>query len=199
MRDLRNAVRTRVERDQLDSRQLQALDELQRQASPHTEARGRPAVLRAATLGALLMAVLMAVLLLPNLQESTQPLTQRIAAEVVRNHLKQSPLEAQTASLDDLRRHFAELDFRLIDSARLDAEAVLVGGLYCSVQGVTAAQLRLHGNGGDARTLYQAPYMESVFGPLPVLEQGEAPLRSYAKGVGVDIWVEKGVLMVLTE
>ena len=47
------------------------------------------------------------------------------------------------------------------------------------------------------QTLYQTEYKEDIFGPLPVLEDGDAPVTVNVKGVSVRIWVEKGLLIAL--
>ena len=129
-----------------------------------------------------------------------RPVAERIAQEVASNHLKLKPLEVQAADMDAIRTYFGELDFVPVDSELLaSAEAELIGGRYCSIQGVTAAQLRVRGREGEGlSTLYQAPYQPDRHGDLPRLGQGETPLTLWAQGLPVRIWVEKGVLFALT-
>jgi hypothetical protein len=38
-----------------------------------------------------------------------------------------------------------------------------------------------------------------VFGPLPVIEDGDVPAIINAKGMRISVWVEKGLLFSLTE
>ena len=127
-------------------------------------------------------------------------LEQRIGAEVAKNHIKLKPLEIQTSSIQAIRSYFTELDFLPIESSRIGSGSKkLIGGRYCSIQGVTAAQLRLQDeNTGKVQSLYQTNYDPKVFSGLPHLEEGQVPVTVYTKGIGVDIWVEKGLLFALT-
>ena len=71
----------------------------------------------------------------------------------------------------------------------------LIGGRYCSIQGETAAQLRMQDKAtGDIQIVYQAPYNKELFRELPKLQEGQDPVRHYVNGIGVDVWVEKGIL-----
>lgn len=128
-------------------------------------------------------------------------MVQRIAEEVVHNHLKLKPLEVKTDSIDGVRQYFSKLDFMPIDSALVnDPSLSLIGGRYCSLQGLTAAQLRLKEDTNKTiQTFYQTEYREEVFGYLPHISQGEKPVETYVKGIKVKIWVEKGLVFALTE
>ena len=70
--------------------------------------------------------------------------------------------------------------------------------LYGSLQGITAAQLRMRQD-QNLHTQYQTEYLPEVFGELPRLEKGETPVIVFAKGIQVKIWVEKGLLFALTD
>ena len=133
---------------------------------------------------------------------SNQQITidEEIAFEVSNNHLKLKPLEIHSHQLNDLSRYFTLLDFKLVDTKILnDPNWELLGGRYCSVQGNTAAQLRLKNKQtGVIETLYQAPYYARQFNNAPILENNQSPINVYAKGMSVKIWVEKGVLFALT-
>ena len=122
----------------------------------------------------------------------------RIADEVAANHLKGRPLEVRGAGVGDLQHYFDDLDFRLIQTslAHLGGGPVL-GGRYCSIQGVSAAQIRLQADHDATNTLYQAPYDVGLFGELPRLGAGQAPLQVEARGLAVEIWVERGLLLAL--
>lgn len=119
-----------------------------------------------------------------------------IAEEVVKNHLKLKPLDVHSDNMIGIREFFTLLDFRPSTSTKFNVESNLLGGRYCSIQGVTAAQLRFEQNDGLS-TLYQAPYSKKDFGPIPKIEQGQSPLYVVTKGVPVTMWVENGLLMVL--
>lgn len=127
-------------------------------------------------------------------------LDERIGNEVALNHIKLKPLEIQSANLDVIREYFTELDFVPIESSLIKPSAkTLLGGRYCSIQGVTAAQLRFKDNqSGQIQSLYQTTYSADVFTNLPKLEEGQQPITVYSGGLEVDIWVEKGLLFALT-
>lgn len=93
-----------------------------------------------------------------------------------------------------------KLDFMPVESALLKGSTKsLIGGRYCSIQGITAAQLRLKDNEtGQVQSLYQTVYDKKVFYDLPVLKEKQKPITVYSKGLAVDIWVEKGILFALT-
>lgn len=126
---------------------------------------------------------------------------ERIADEVSKNHLKLKPLEIHSNQLNDLSDYFTQLDFKLVHTKILsDPNWELFGARYCSIQGTTAAQLRLKNRQtGTIETLYQAPYYADQFGDVPMLEKNQLPLEKYAKGMGVRVWVEKDVLFALTK
>lgn len=125
----------------------------------------------------------------------TPPIEQRIAKEVVKNHLKLKPLDVASNSLPAVRRYFTQLDFAVVQAkqplllAATKPEPRLLGGRYCSIQGVTAAQLRYaHPHG--VTTLYQVAYDERVFGPMA------SRTNMVLDGVHVSMWLEQGVLLV---
>ncbi|BFM10912.1 hypothetical protein R50072_10650 [Simiduia litorea] len=123
-----------------------------------------------------------------------------IAQEVVDNHLKQRPLEFQDQDLAGLDSHFTELNFTLVNSIQLPhLHTELLGGRYCSIQGVTAAQLRLQNDNAQVSSLYQVPFTAALFSTLGNINVDEQPVLRYAKGFAVTLWEEKGVLMVLVQ
>ena len=128
-------------------------------------------------------------------------LDERIGNEVAKNHIKLKPLEISTSSIQVIRNYFTELDFSPIESSLLkDTGKVLLGGRYCSIQGITAAQLRLKDEKtGQVQSLYQTLYDPKVFSGLPVLDKDNQPVTVYSKGLEVEIWVEKGLLFALTK
>lgn len=129
------------------------------------------------------------------------PMAEQIAMEVARNQIKLKPLDIETGSFENIRAYFTDLDFLPVESSLLaDAHHRLLGGRYCSIQSVPAAQLRIEPRQGEPpQTLYETEYRRDVFGPLPVVENGDMPVVINTKGVRVSIWVEKGLLFALTE
>ena len=127
-------------------------------------------------------------------------LEQRIGSEVAKNHISLKPLEIETSSISRISQFLNKLDFMPVESAWLKGSAkVLIGGRYCSIQGVTAAQLRLKDSKtGQIQSLYQTVYDKKIFYDLPILKEKQKPITVYSKGLAVDIWVEKGILFALT-
>lgn len=128
-------------------------------------------------------------------------LDERIGNEVAKNHIKLKPLEIQTSNIKVIRNYFTELDFSPIESSLLkNTNKVLLGGRYCSIQGITAAQLRLRDEKtGQVQSLYQTLYDPKVFSGIPLLDKDNKPITVYSKGLEVSIWVEKGLLFALTK
>lgn len=126
---------------------------------------------------------------------------ERIAMEVAKNHIKLKPLEVETSSIKGIRDYFEKLDFVPLNSKLVSQSGLeLIGGRYCSLQGITAAQLRVRKPGAsDVQTLYQTEYRKDVFKTMPVMEEGDEPFELFVKGIKVKIWVEKGLLFALTE
>ncbi len=182
--------------EHLEARELDddRFAELQRLQSAHPQAgTGSPrrwlavaSVVVVVALGAMLT------LLIPT------DLTRDIADEVAIYHLKLRPLEVQGERLADLQPYFNELGFRLQPAAGRVIKTRLLGGRYCSIQGKTAAQLRLQDENGDIQTLYQATYDRKLFGDMPQLQSGESPRVIQVRGLSVELWVDKGLLFALT-
>jgi hypothetical protein len=129
---------------------------------------------------------------------------QAIAGEVAGNHIKQRPMELYAQSMDQVQNYFKELDFSPANSDQLLeqfslAESDLVGARYCSIKGITAAQLRYKVSTGHHSTLYEVGYDADIYGQIPDIDLGEVPETLMIKGLKVSIWVEKGLLMALVE
>jgi hypothetical protein len=201
-RPLKQVVRQHFEQRALSTDQLERLEALMAVNAPRPAGRrliaksliGWPAA-------AAIAALLAVIMLLPPGPVDEVPMTYRIAMEVARNHIKLKPLDVETDNMDGIRRYFTDLEFSPVKSQLLASSNLqLLGGRYCSIQSVPAAQLRVsapdkHG----LKTLYQSEYRKDVFGPLPVLENGGIPVEVNVKGITVRIWVEKGLLFALTE
>lgn len=143
---------------------------------------------------------------LPNdLTLNQSALHKQIAMEVVKNHIKLKPLDIQTQSITEIQQFFKQLDFSPISSQQLNklpapsalTTQQLLGGRYCSIKGVTAAQLRYQQSNHGLSTLYQVGYDAKLFGNMPVSERGEPAQDLFVQGLEVSMWVEKGLLMVL--
>ena len=147
--------------------------------------------------------VILTVLFLPDriINRDSGLMINEIAMEVVKNHLHQKPLEINGNQLSSIRDYFTRLDFAPVESKFLQSKDIsLIGGRYCSLQGITAAQLRFKSiSKNGVNTLYQVSYDPNIFKSLPDFDNGEDPVSVYSSGIKVTIWVEKGVLFALTE
>lgn len=123
--------------------------------------------------------------------------TQDIVREVVNNHVRQKPLEIVSQNFNQTSRYFTQLDFAPLPSKQLSTtQATMLGGRYCSIQSLTAAQLRYQDSQGKHLTLYQVGFDSQRFGDIPNVDIGESPHIHYLDGLKVSLWTEKGLLMV---
>ena len=199
---LKANVRAHFERQTLSTDQLARLEALMdpRELTGTTQRRSVPRTIGWMAGIAATLIVAIGVLILVQGVDGT-PMTERIAMEVARNQIKLKPLDITTNSFSEVRSYFADLDFVPTRSSLLaNADFELIGGRYCSIQSVPAAQLRVKlPTSEGTQTLYQTEYRKDVFGPLPVIEHGDVPVTINAKGMRISVWVEKGLLFSLTE
>ena len=192
--NLKNVMHDFVENKLLSDKQLESLMQLQ-QTSIKKESNDNYRWVAVAAVFFIMMGNVLYFSMSPELA-----LEQRIGSEVAKNHINLKPLEIQTSSMKAIRGFLTELDFSPVESILLKSSSKsLIGGRYCSIQGVTAAQLRLRDSEtGQIQSLYQTVYDRDVFYDLPLLKENQKPVTVYSKGLAVDIWVEKGILFALT-
>jgi hypothetical protein len=123
-------------------------------------------------------------------------LLQSIAEEVADNHLKLKPLEVRSGDLPSVLSYFADLDFQLLASPRITENSGdrLLGGRYCSIQGIDAAQLRVAASDGTLSTWYEATLPDDQLRRIPDLKDGERPAGFVIRGVDIRIWQEDGIV-----
>ena len=198
--NLKKIMREHIEKKSLSDKQLESLLQLQKGdiESQPSKKQYRGIAVAAVFLVALGIGNLFYFSMSP--QSPLFTLEQRIGSEVAKNHLNLKPLEIQTSSIQEIRQFLTKLDFSPIESDLLKGGTKnLIGGRYCSIQGVIAAQLRLKDSEtGQVQSLYQTVYDKKVFSDLPELKENQKPVTVYSKGLAVDIWVEKGLLFALT-
>ncbi|MDH5409653.1 MAG: hypothetical protein OEY00_13660 [Gammaproteobacteria bacterium] len=200
-KSLNQAIKDKVSQHELSSNQLANLQKMVDESVTPTE-KPAPNYRQFALAAMICLTVLFTALLIPRPDTvQKESIVQLIANEVVKNHLKQKPLEIHSNSITSLQHYFTQLDFLLVQSNQIsDFSNNLIGGRYCSIQGITAAQLRLKNTSSTTpNTLYQTEYRKDVFGPMPDISKGEKPIIAWAKGIKVKLWVEKGLLFALTE
>lgn len=191
---LKTVILQKVNEPALTGDQLAALQKLQADyATP-----GRKIDMR--VLAGIAALVLVTVFSLKSFISPGKDMVQLIASEVVTNHLHLKPLDVSTNSMKGIQQYFTRLTFKPVASATLPGLSnKLLGGRYCSLQGITAAQLRLKNQkNGELDTLYQTEYRKDIFGKLPDINKGEKPVYAWAKGIKVKIWVENDVLFAMT-
>lgn len=203
-RPLKQAVGDHFGQHKLTEQRLKQLETMMTDGAPKQATANSSQTRRHALQWSIAIAASMLVALAAVLQSDwlggNKPMVQRIALEVARNHISLKPMDVSTDSMNGIRDYFADLDFVPVESTLLPAATLkLLGGRYCSIQSVPAAQLRMVPTSSDdaVQTFYQTEYREDVFGPLPTVEDGDVPVRISVKGIDVDIWVEKGLLLAL--
>lgn len=115
-----------------------------------------------------------------------------VAAEVVANHRKGSPLELTASRVEELAGLQARVGFLPVASrSPALAGLELVGGRRCSVGGRRAAQLRFQTRETTTASLYQVPLDEG----LRQLPTG----TRHVDGMAVEIWQEGGFFFALVK
>lgn len=105
-------------------------------------------------------------------------------------HNQKLDMEFEAAGYDELREVMAKLDFTPVEPARFHGMNMqIVGARYGMLEGRPAVQITLRDPDGGLCTLYQM---------RPVGELAEVSTDSREiDGLAVDLWQEKGLLMVL--
>lgn len=191
---LRKAVNARFQRERLDADRLAALRAMQSGAGQRDAGRRR---WLAAGVAALVVAVVAGTFQALDRQRSGsgERLLVAIAEEVAANHLKLKPLEVEGTDLATVLDYFTMVDFQPVASPRLGREnETLLGGRYCSIQGVTAAQLRYESPDGRLSTWYEGTLPEESLASLPDVTAGASPARFNIRGMDVAIWREHGLV-----
>jgi hypothetical protein len=129
-------------------------------------------------------------------EHGSRVLLEAIAVEVANNHLKLKPLEIESGSLNEVLSYFDRLEFQLLESSRITGNAgdQLLGGRYCSIQGIDAAQLRVASADGELSTWYEATLPAEKLVQIPDIDDDDIPAEYVIKGLRVRIWQEQGVV-----
>lgn len=198
-RPLRQGVQEHLQTFQLAPEQLQNLMQMQKDAEiieePQIVSKKNLYYLPFASAAVFLLAILVA--LQANIfTQQAADLPNEIAMEVAKNHIKLKPLEVKANSLVPISNYFTELDFSPLKSQFYSRRGTtLLGARYCSIKGVSAAQIRYQDQHGKLQTLYEVGYDADIYGPIPNFDKGEQPLVITIKGITVEIWQEHGLLM----
>jgi hypothetical protein len=190
---LKQTVRDKFAEVDLDSRQLDELETLLQGAGGQRRPLWRHPAMAAAI-------VLLAIGSLFSIQqyESYQAagLLESIAIEVADNHLKLKPLEIESTDLRSVLGYFEDLEFQLQASPRITGKPGdrLLGGRYCTIRGIDAAQLRVVASDGVLSTWYEASLPAEQLRLVPAMGDGEHPAAFVIRGVDIRIWQEHGVV-----
>lgn len=198
---LKEAVTHKVEQVNLKPNDLEHLMAMQKAAFNEptpSQANSRNKTWYLTTIAACISFVIVSLLMVPYLFIS-KDFSESIALEVVNYHIKQSPLDVKANSFSGIQKYFTKLDFVPQRSSLTDklvgSSSIMLGGRYCSIKGITAAQLR-YKQKEDIITLYEVDYDAEHFGDIPNIDTGEPPKTLMLKGLAVNMWVEMGLLMV---
>jgi len=142
---------------------------------------------------AALTAAIVICLLVADHDERQRAMERAVCAEVVMNHTKHSPLEIISSRYSEVQAGLSRLDFSITPANSTILETYrLMGGRYCSIQGVPAAQLRVQDiRSGKECTLYAV----KAAGKL----QGITADVDSMDGIRVEVWRQDNVLFALAE
>jgi len=195
---LKNSITHHLNNKALSNQQLKQLQALQVKPSKKTYS----SYFKLATMAsALLLSFILSFYYIQSVDFSTLSIEQRIAEEVAKNHLKLKPLEIKSNTLQGLSSYFKQLNFSPVNPNSISlSKQNLLGGRYCSIQGVTALQLRMiNKKTNKVQTLYETEYDKLVFKHFPEMSKSGEPVTVYVKGMKIDMWVEKDILFALVE
>lgn len=203
MKSLKHGVQQQLNKKQLSNKQLSHLLALQRTSIKEAAVPYFSQYTMATLASALLLSFVFGFFYFTEARYgSIQTLEQQIAEEVAGNHLKLKPLELSSNSLLEISSFFKQLDFLPVNPALVPfTKKTLLGGRYCSIQGVTALQLRVVNNESNKiQSLFETAYDKKVFKDFPDRGEGRSnALTVYVKGMKVDMWIEKDILFALIE
>jgi anti-sigma factor RsiW len=142
---------------------------------------------------AALTAAMVILFLVAAREEHRRAIERAVCAEVVMNHMKHSPLEVISSHYSEVRSALSRLDFSIMPASSTLLETYqLMGGRYCSIQGVPAAQLRVRDvRSGKECTLYAVKAAGKLRDVIATVDSMD--------GIRVDIWRQDSVLFALAE
>lgn len=194
---LRSALKEKFENECLSEIEISSLESISVESSERLNHSNKKFI----TWGAIAASVLLAIALTTQTYFFNSPnhaLQNRIVREVLTNHLKITSLDIETSSINEIRQYFDRLNFAPYLSSQLKGIGLkLVGGRYCTLQGVIASHLRFLDHSGNIVTYYQAHYDQTHFGEIANVSLGEKPKIVYDHGYAMTIWREGNVVSVL--
>lgn len=121
-----------------------------------------------------------------------QQIVGRIAEEAARHHNLRLAVEVKADDYTQLRARMNNLEFSPVEPDSLKQMRMrLLGARYSSLQGHPAVEMKLADQRGEICTLIQARSVDQ-------LSRVQGRSQHYVAGLFVDVWREKGLVMVLT-
>jgi hypothetical protein len=151
--------------------------------------------------GGLVSTLLVAIVLVLSPLSQHRVGVQAIAIEVASNHSHLKPLTIQSSSYERNKAFFSQLSFQVTKSSLIDNQRFqLLGGRYCSLNGLKAAQLRVRDTTDNSiQTLYQVENSSDYFSNIPKVANNDLPVTIDIDGVPVTVWSENGIIYSLTD
>lgn len=196
---LRQLTKEKFDNIKLSSKQTQALQQLV--YAPHST-KAPKKMLWLPRVAAVLICFITAVAVYHVYQtEQRDQLLHAIAIEAAVNHIKSKPLDLNSSSWQQISTFFNQLDFQAQppDAKALNIMQPLLGGRYCSIQGVTALQLRFKMDSGATSTLYQGTLPPEKMQWIPDPGLGQAKAHHDLKGLSISLWQNQGLVFVFIE
>jgi hypothetical protein len=194
--NLKKSAQQYYEQQKLDNAQLEALQALCAEPADSPAPAKKPYRYYLSAAASIVFLFAMALFIWDYRLETDEDRVMAVVNEVIKEHLEQDPLEIKRPNFPDLKKYFVDLDFSPFPTDRIPGiNAVLEGGRYCSIQSVKAAQLRYQSE-KKSITLYQVPYTPKLHGKIPDINRQGKMLVRHHRGFEVQLWVEKGILMV---
>ncbi len=125
-------------------------------------------------------------------------LVDAIVLEAVNNHLNLKPLEIKSTQLEEVLKYFNMLKFNPVKSSAIAGNPGdrLLGGRYCSILGIDAAQIRVLSKDGQISSWYQGMLSPEKLQYIPDIKKGKKPVIRSMKGYQASLWQETGVVFV---
>lgn len=180
------------EAQQLSGESLERLKRIIQEERSVAPARGRWSRRPWLAMAASLSLVALASVLFVQLRDTAeQRIRLEIARQAARDHNLRLNVEVAATSYAEIRNRMTNLDFSPVEPESFPPMRMrLIGARYASLQGQPAVQMKLADPGGEICTLIEAR-------PVDKLAAVNDRSSHQVDGLLVDIWREKGLVMVL--
>lgn len=190
--NLEKQIRDHYQSQELSPQSLERLEQGIAEAQSLSPARRHNLARWTAAAGLALLAMLAVVVLVSHSANPEQRIRKQLAEEAARDHNLDLGVELKTSDYADLRRRMSKLAFSPVEPDSFKPMHMrLLGARYSSLQGHPAVQMKLADSRGEICTLIQAR-------PGDRLARVDSLTQHQVDGLLVDVWREKGLVMVLT-